>query len=373
MPVSQANKLLNASYQLYRHNVTNDTIIRTIRYSLPHTLHTLVQTVVPTTSFVSTSALQQTSLKRPVSATAAWENATSSEPGTTLSKRASIVTPDFLRWLYKTTTYRPAAKDRNRIGIVGMINEYPSETDLAMFLAYFRSDAQDPTFTIPIVQLNGGGYDPSHPGSEANADLQYAVALTFPTQPTFYSTGGNAKILPSGMPDSGDAYLALLSYLISLTDSDLPQTVSISYGSDERFLPQEYTLALCGLFSILGGRGVSVLISSGDYGVGMGNCVDLNGRYYFAPFFPASCACGFHLSLQAPHSPHRHGFTGPYVTSVGRTTWYNPEVGAAISGGGFSTHFVRERYQNGVVFRFFQSLGTRYHGLYKCVHCCTLT
>ena len=373
MPVSQANKLLNASYQLYRHNVTNDTIIRTIRYSLPHALHTHVQTVVPTTTFVSTSALQQTPLKRPVRAAAAWGNATLGEPGTTLSKRDFIVMPQNLRWLYKMTTYRLAAKDRNRIGIVGMINQYPSETDLALFLAAFRSDAKDPTLTIPIVPVNGGGFDPSHPGDEANTDLQYTVALTFPTQPTFYSTGGDIDWLPSGMPNSGDAYLGLLGYLLSLPDSDLPQTVSISYGTDERILPQDYTFAVCGLFSILGGRGVSVLVSSGDSGVGIGNCKDSNGSFYFSPLFPASCAGGFHLSSQAPRSPHRRGFIGPFVTSVGATTGFNPEVAASISGGGFSNHFVREQYQNGAMFRSFQRFGTRYHDFIKCVHCCTLT
>jgi len=277
--------------------------------------------------------------------------------------------------LYKTIAYRPAAKDRNRIGIVGMLNQFPSDTDLIKFLSTFRSDAwlQDPTFTVPLFQVNGGGYDPSHPGSEANVDLQYAVALTFPTKPIFYSTGGDTDVLPSGMPNSGDAYFALLGYLLSLTDSDLPQTVSISYGTDERTLPQEYTYAICNLFSILGGRGVSVLIPSGDDGVGRGNCIDRQGRYYFVPTFPASCACGFDLSSQALRSPHRRGFIGPYVTSVGGTTLYNPEVAGAISGGGFSNHFVRERYQNAVVSRFFQWLGTRYYGLYKCVHCCTLT
>jgi len=130
--------------------------------------------------------------------------------------------------------------------------------------------------------------------------------------------------------------------LLSLPDSDLPQTLSIMYGTDQRSLPQEYTFALCGLFSILGGHGVSVLVASGDDGVGRGDCIDLNGRFYFSPTFPASCACGFHLSSQAPRSPHRRGFIGPYVTSVGGMMWYNPEVAASLSGGGFSTHFVRE-------------------------------
>src|SRR6266702_1753819 len=47
--VSQANKLLGASYQLYRRAETNDTaILRTVGYALPTVLHAHVQTVAPT-------------------------------------------------------------------------------------------------------------------------------------------------------------------------------------------------------------------------------------------------------------------------------------------------------------------------------------
>ena len=47
--VSQANELFGASYQLYRHTETNDTIIRTVDYAIPAVLHTHIQAVAPTT------------------------------------------------------------------------------------------------------------------------------------------------------------------------------------------------------------------------------------------------------------------------------------------------------------------------------------
>ncbi len=40
VPVFQANELLGASYQLYQHAGTNDTILRTVGYALPTVLHT---------------------------------------------------------------------------------------------------------------------------------------------------------------------------------------------------------------------------------------------------------------------------------------------------------------------------------------------
>ncbi|KAH9009121.1 Pro-kumamolisin, activation domain-containing protein, partial [Lactarius hengduanensis] len=51
--VIQANTLLGASYQLYRHTKRGETIVRTVGYSLPMALHWHMLTVAPTTSFVS--------------------------------------------------------------------------------------------------------------------------------------------------------------------------------------------------------------------------------------------------------------------------------------------------------------------------------
>ncbi|KAH9077127.1 Pro-kumamolisin, activation domain-containing protein [Lactarius deliciosus] len=49
--IIQANALLGASYQLYRHVETNEIVVRTVGYALPAALHGLVQTVAPTTCF----------------------------------------------------------------------------------------------------------------------------------------------------------------------------------------------------------------------------------------------------------------------------------------------------------------------------------
>jgi hypothetical protein len=59
-------------------------------------------------------------------------------------------------------------------------------------------------------------------------------------------------------------------------------------------------------------------------------------------------------------------FVGPWVTSVGGTTGFDPEA-ARFSGGGFSEYFPRPTYQNRAVPAFLQTLGSQYYGLYKCV------
>ncbi|KAH8995588.1 subtilisin-like protein [Lactarius hatsudake] len=342
--VSQANEMLGASYQLYRHSKVNDTIIRTVSYALPEVLHAHIQAVAPTTYFASTRTLRQTSRRRSVEAAAALAEAeaASDKPVTVLSSRAGEVTPSELRGLYKTFAYVPTAADRNTLGVFGYWKQYPSKTDLTMFMTDFRSDVQPPslaTFTVELV--NGGGYDPDEPGDEANLDVQYASAMAYPTPIIFYSTGGIAQTSDSGEPAPGDMFLESLEYL--LEKPDIPQTISISYGTYEWAVPQEYTTVLCTLFAQLGARGVSVLFPAGDNGVGE-NCEDESGIVRFVPEFPASC---------------------PYLTTVGGTTYYDPEVAAPLSGGGFSDYFQRPVYQDVAVSAFLERQGTQYAGLYN--------
>ncbi|KAH9062408.1 subtilisin-like protein [Lactarius vividus] len=332
--IIQANALLGASYQLYRHVETNETVVRTIGYALPTALHGLVQTVAPTTCFSTPHTQWQSSRKRSGGATAGLKKPVSGGPVTVLSSRDDeLRTPSFLRSLYKTVEYNPAALDDNTLGIVGILNGYPSPEDLAMFMSEYRSDGTDAE--IIVIRVNGGGYDPTNPDDEANLDTQYAVAMTYPTPVIFYSTGRG----PAG---TTDWFISWLDYI--LTEEDIPPTISISYVLDENVISEAYATYVCAQFAMLGVLGVSVLIATGDNGVGHGDCVANDGSVRFIPTFPATC---------------------PYVTAVGGTTGHEPEVAASISGGGFSNHFKRPDYQEQAVTPFLQRLGNQYEGKYN--------
>ena len=49
VPVRQANALLGASFSMFIHEDTNTTMMRTLSYSLPDTLHDHISFVYPTT------------------------------------------------------------------------------------------------------------------------------------------------------------------------------------------------------------------------------------------------------------------------------------------------------------------------------------
>ncbi|KAF8262580.1 peptidase S8/S53 domain-containing protein [Lactarius quietus] len=335
--IIQANKLLGASYRLYRHVKTNETIVRTIGYALPAVLHKHVWTVAPTTHFDSMPIGMRGQTLRNHSHVAAVKQAeaVSGEPVTALSSRDDVVTsPTFLRRLYNTWGYTPAASYQNMLAIVGYLWDTPSPTDLRAFMAKYRTDGVDGTYTV--VQVNYGVYDPNDPNEEANLDLQYAQGIAYPTPLIFYGTG-------RGQSGTNDWYLSWLYSVIGLLS--LPRTISISYFGQEPAFSRGRAEYLCYLYAQLGARGVSVLVSSGNDGVGnVGDCVRDDGSVRFISSFPASC---------------------PWVTAVGGTTDFLPERAADFSSGGFSDYFERPTYQQEAAASFFRVLGTQYQGLYN--------
>ncbi|KAH8993825.1 subtilisin-like protein [Lactarius hatsudake] len=336
VPVSRANELLRASYQLYQHIGTNDTVLRTLSYGLPAALVEPVQNVAPTTHFGFPRTPWQDPLMRRGAATRERSKVPGGDPGTVLPRLDQYVTSSFLRSFYKTSTYVPSAAGQNVLGVAGYNGDYPSPDDLREFMNEYRSDATSATYSV--VQIKNGGYDPSKPTVEANLNIQYTSAIAYPTPHIFYSTGSSDT--------QGDGFINWLDYVLGLWI--VPQTISTPYSMPEYTIPLDYATYVCSLFARLGVRGVSVLFSSGNEGVGHGNCLSRdssgNSRVQFLPTFPSTC---------------------PWVTSVGGTTGSSPEVAASFSGGGFSAYFPQPSYQNNFVPSFLRNLGKQYNGFYN--------
>jgi tripeptidyl-peptidase-1 len=371
--------MLGASYQLYYHAGTNQTILRTVGYALPAALHIPVKTIIPTTAFGSTWHLPQTPRNR--SSGAAAE--ASGEPVDVLSRDINT-SPWVLRWVYLMSTYTPAAADRNALGIVGFPNEYPSpnpeDPDLRSFMTRFRTDAIAPT--VVVVPVDGSqDADLNQPNSLATMDAEYGEALVYPDPVVYYALSGpmQPQISPSGGPAPGDVYF---EWLYSLTkQQDIPQTLSVGWRFDEQTISKQYADTLCLLFAELGARGTTVFAASGDAGVGVGGCRDSSGNVRFYTTFPASCKCGvqsfLYTNTGASCSWDSRNFAGPYVTSVGGTTSFGPEAGSSFSGGGFSNLYQAPEYQRDAVAAFLRregpQLGYALDGLYKSVRSSGLT
>ena len=279
--VSQANQLMGASYQLFRNLKTNETIIRTVGYALPAILHTHIRTVAPTTHFPSSRGMRQTLHNH------SFGGAPASGKVVT-TRQLPGVTPSFLRWLYKTDTYRTLPPYLSKIGVLGIYDDYPSPSDLTQFMANYRSDGINAKFSVK--KLNGGRYNPNDPFDIASVDIQYPSAIAYPTPLTFYSVGGDMEWdHNSERPIAGDMYSEWLNKLGR--ELSPPKTISIGFGETEWDLPRAYADALCDLFAGLGSRGITVLAASGIVGVGSGDCINPNRLRRFVPEFPSSCTC----------------------------------------------------------------------------------
>ncbi|CAE6448007.1 unnamed protein product [Rhizoctonia solani] len=363
VPVSRAEKMLGTKYNIYRHT-SGAHIVRSESYALPRSLDSHVDVVQPTTYFgrinerstsESSSILEKRAstvfvvpepenlgLKQPAEAE---QNAATAVP----SSCGSTITPACLKALYRqvktgTDSYIPKSGNSSSIGITGYLEQYASTSDLQTFYTKFNPSAAGSTFSVELI--NGGKNSQTNPGIEANLDVQYAGAISNPIPLTFYSTAGSPPYKPdSNTPtNTNEPYSEWVNYM--LEKATLPLTISTSYGDDEQTVPLDYATRVCNSFAQLGVRGVSVLFSSGDGGVGSGTCKTNDGtnRTRFQPIFPASC---------------------PYVTAVGGTYKVEPEVGVSFSQGGFSDYFSRPSYQVSAVSTFLGSLGTTYSGLYN--------
>lgn len=346
--VAQAERMLDTKYNVYSHSPSSDAVVRTLSYSLPSVLHDHIDVITPTTYFGTMRSMRKTSFLQPEIAPAPPQADSDSlvrpiSAAAVPSSCSSTITPACLRALYNTASYVPAASSTNKLGIAGYLGEYANDADLQTFFKKYRTDAVGTKMTH--IQINGGGNNQNDAGTEANLDIQYTEGISYPTPNIYYSTGGSPPFTPDSSTPSNtnEPYLDWLNYV--LAQSTIPQTFSTSYGDDEQTVPKDYAISVCNLFAQLGARGSSILFSSGDDGVGAGNCQTNDGTNVrkFQPSFPASC---------------------PYVTTVGGT-YRVPEVAVSFSGGGFSNYFAQPAYQATAVKNYIAAFGTSYNTLYN--------
>ncbi|KAG6826949.1 hypothetical protein H0H92_013786 [Tricholoma furcatifolium] len=345
--VAEAERMLDTKYNVYDHPASSERVVRTMSYSLPRELHPHVGVIAPTTYFGTMRSMRATSFLGP-KPDQEEEVVTLSNDATVSSSCASAITLSCLQALYNTAGYTPAAADVNKLGVSGYLEEYANYADLQTFYSRYLTEAVGSNFTT--VLINGGLETQSDPGVEANLDIQYTSGLSYPTPNIYYSTGGSPPFQADSFTttNTNEPYLDFLNAILNSTT--IPQTLSTSYGDDEQtvslLVPEDYATTVCNLYAQLGSIGTTVFFSSGDEGVGGGNCLTNNGsdETLFQPAFPASC---------------------PYVTAVGATTKISPEVAASFSGGGFSRYFAQPSYQRSAVSTFLTGLGSTYSGLYN--------
>ncbi|KAF1935916.1 tripeptidyl-peptidase-like protein [Clathrospora elynae] len=345
-PVKRAEEMMGTSFKTYQSEARPSVKkVRSLGYSVPKEVRSHIDMIQPTTRFGQIRPERSQVLsdeEASFSTLAADANAAAC---------SSSVTPACLAVLYKFDKYNVSSKADVTIGVSGFLEEYARYADFAQFAKSLAPKAIGSNFTVTPVN---GGLDDQNSASdsvEANLDIQYTAGIVAPLINTnFYSTAGRGVLVPdldqpSADDNNNEPYLEFFTYLVGLEDDELPQVLTTSYGEDEQSVPATYAKKVCDMIGQLGTRGVSVIFSSGDTGVGSA-CQTNDGKNTtrFLPIFPAAC---------------------PYVTSVGGTTGVQPEAAVGFSSGGFSDLFDRPAYQDNAINGYLKKLGSQWAGLYN--------
>ncbi|KUJ13659.1 Pro-kumamolisin [Mollisia scopiformis] len=284
----------------------------------------------------------------------------------TLENCDTMITPPCLQALYNAPPGSMSMKN-NTLGVVEYTPQAFLQSDLDMYFKQFepRLDGVSPnTNLIDGASIQTKNQSFSFNGESA-LDLEFAMTLIFPQQVTLYQVGdlvnggsfnnfldaidgsyctfegGDSKdpSVDGQYPDSLPGGFTGAQNCGGFASTNV---ISTSYGSNEADLTAKYEQRQCLEYMKLGLQGVSILYSSGDFGVAGngGQCIDpVTGAYnngtngLFNPSFPGTC---------------------PYVTSVGATQIVNgstvrtPESASErviFSGGGFSNVFAMPSYQ----------------------------
>ncbi|KAI0880839.1 tripeptidyl-peptidase 1 precursor [Annulohypoxylon maeteangense] len=367
LPVGTVERLLDTEYHVYEHK-DGGLVARAPKWSLPLHLHDRIDTIQPTNSFFRARAEKFDHIEAPVYIDPKYTPPSNETLNAVCN--VSSVTPECFQTLYSTKGYKTHACGKNKVGFNNYLGEHPIRTDTELFLAKYRPEAVSSARDFPQISIANGPGDyaltpeeiQSGTSKEANLDVQAIAGISWKTPIISYSTGGSPPFIPSAStPDNtNEPYLVWVNYLLGL--ESFPQVITTSYADDEQTVPESYARRVCQQFAQVGARGTSLLFSSGDSGVGpYGECISNDGKNttQFLPEFPPSC---------------------PYVTAVGATKNFEPEVvayrpafvgpdgikrGNYTSGGGFSNYFAAPAYQAKQASSYVENLDGLYDGLYN--------
>ncbi|KAJ7046119.1 subtilisin-like protein [Mycena alexandri] len=326
LPISQANDLFAAQFEVFTSPSLVHPITRTLSVSLPSELVGHVDVLHPTTAFPDPNPRLGAAVSVDTRLPAKSCNSNTDD---------GVITPACLQALYGIPATAATQSD-NALLVTGYANEFAQDADLAEFLKLLRPDIPaNQTFAVLTIDNGTNTQDSNLTSSEANLDIQYAAGIATGVPLQFLSVGNSFS--------NADFMTALMDTTTFLQGVANPPTVmTTSYGLNEALFGSSLATKICNGYMALGARGISALFSSGDGGVrGLHDNPNLCQNNTFIPTFPASCG---------------------FVTSVGATQGFAPEKAVNFSSGGFSNIFPAPSYQTAAIAKFMETLPSDFSG-----------
>lgn len=396
--VREVEQMLKTKYHVYKHADSKGRHVACDKYHVPEHLAEHIDIITPTVHFDQNIGYQRIGNRKDISEESITELRKRSaqlekrqRPSTgiigspndgsnpkqghdienammDLSQCDSMITPACLQALYSIPQGKLAASN-NTLGVVEYTPQAFLQTDLDMFFSEFQTQLKGKSPDVKlldnaVVQTQNQSFNFN---GESALDLEFAMALIHPQQATLYQVGdtnqgASFNNFLDGIDGSycdfngGDSKDPNVDgqYATNVNCGTTPPTnvISTSYGSNEADLGAKYEQRQCDEYMKLALQGVTVVYSSGDFGVAGngGQCINADGTAYtngstgqFNPSFPGGC---------------------PWVTSVGATQVRNGSTvrdaesaceQVIFSGGGFSNVFSMPEYQKSAVARYFEN------------------
>ena len=204
-----------------------------------------------------------------------------------------------------------------------MIDEDPSQSDLAAYLAYFQI-TQTGSFVRRAVDGGGAAFSGNpNDGSalEANLDYQTEVGLA-----------PDATVYEYSIPDLG--WQSQYDAMVAVVDDDVLDAMSISLAGCEQSAPSSILGAMNQILHQADLEGITFSAATGDNGLFY--CSGTSGQGINAPAsLPDITAVG-------GTEPGAYGGSAPFTN---QTAWGNGGGGALGSGGGYSAIWSTPPYQ----------------------------
>ncbi|KAM0147367.1 hypothetical protein ACHAQE_010318 [Botrytis cinerea] len=378
---SELESLVHTEYFYYSHNQNSKTVIATDKYHVPEAIQQHIDYIHPGIR-VSSGRGKIQRFGNPVQ-TAQWH------PNGDLAHCDQVITPDCIKALYQIPTAPSVVNAKNALGIFEE-GYYDVKEDLNLFYQNFSlSIPQNTQPNVSFVDQALPAVSNPYAAGEFSLDVELAYPIVYPQKITLFPTDDTYYVENSSY-DSGffntfldaldGSYCTYCAYGECGDDPDLDpiypdsnsggyngtlmcgvyeptNVISISYGLQEDDLPVAYQKRQCNEWLKLGLQGITVLVASGDAGVGgpagydsTNGCLGPEGKI-FSPAFPNTC---------------------PWITNVGATKVYpghtafetesaanDPSTGFA-SGGGFSNIYPVPQYQAAAVARYFETTNLPY-------------
>lgn len=174
--VGTANSLLGASFHAYFNDDEYGRIIRAQNYSLPLDIFNAIETIQPTTAYLTSTpsrrrTLRKRSLKKELPRSALlspsqYQNCTNS----------GLITPSCVRGLYNVGNYTPTVREGNSVAMfvcvlwlsdyganstdfamcrAGYLEDYAQHSDLQQYLELYLPEAASANYTFSVASVFG--------------------------------------------------------------------------------------------------------------------------------------------------------------------------------------------------------------------------